>query len=101
MKKLLAIPVVTLLAAGTPGQVALNQGPMNFAWVGCHVVTQNPAPTGEYATSIHAGDLPVGAKFYIKQVNKDGTVGPVTTGEPCDSFYEKQKKIRMPPKVSY
>ena len=101
MKTLLAIPVVTLLGACTPGQVALNQGPTNFAWVGCHVVTQNPAPTGEYATSIHAGDLPVGAKFYIKQVNKDGTVGPVTTGEPCDSFYEKQKKIRMPPKVSY
>ena len=92
---------VSALGACSPGQVVLNQGPAEYAWVGCHVVTQNPAPTGEYATSIHAGDLPVGAKFYIKQVNKDGTVGPVTTGEPCDSFYEKQKKIRMPPKVSY
>ena len=92
---------VRALGACSPGQIAANNGPTNYAWVGCHVVTQNPAPTGEYATSIHAGDLPVGAKFYIKQVNKDGTVGPVTTGEPCDSFYEKQKKIRMPPKVSY
>ena len=84
MKTILALSAVILVGACSPGQVALNQGPAEYAWVGCHVVTQNPAPTGEWATSLHAGDLPVGSKFYFKQVSKDGTVGPVTTGVPCD-----------------
>ena len=88
---------VSALGACSPGQIAANNGPANYAWVGCHVVTQNPAPTGEYATSVHAGDLPLYSKFYMKQVGKDGTVGPVTTGEPCDSFYAKQKKVKSIP----
>ena len=88
---------VGALGACSPGQIAANNGPAEYAWVGCHVVTQNPAPTGEYATSIHAGDLPLYSKFYMKQVSKDGTVGPVTTGEPCGPFYEKQRKIKKKP----
>jgi len=95
MKMIMPLLAVGVLAACSPGQIAANHGPDRYVWVGCHVVTQNPAPTGEYATSIHAGDLPVGAKFYMKQVSKDGTVGPVTTGEPCDSFYEKMRKKHL------
>jgi len=76
--------MVVTLAACSPGQIAANNGTNSYAWVGCHRVVDNPSVTGEYATSLHAGDLPVGAKFYFKQVNKDGTVSPVTTGEPCD-----------------
>ena len=83
--------MVVILSACSPGQIAANNGAVSsdvgatsYAWVGCHRVVENPSPTGEYAVSIYAGDLPVGAKFYLKQVNKDGTVGPVTTGVPCD-----------------
>ena len=76
--------IVVTLAACSPGQIAANNGPAKYAWVGCHEVVQNPSFTGEYATSLHAGDLPLGAKFYFKQLSKDGTVGPVTTGVPCD-----------------
>ena len=75
--------MVITLAACSPGQIAANKGTDSYAWVGCHRVVQNPSFTGEYATSLHAGDLPVGAKFYFKQLSKDGTVGPVTTGVPC------------------
>lgn len=99
LKMIVPIFAVGALAACDPGQVKINHGPAEYAWVGCHVVTQNPAPSGEYATSIHAGDLPLYSKFYMKQVSEDGTVGPVTTGEPCDSFYAKQKKIKMVPKI--
>ena len=97
IKLLAPLLFVSALGACSPGQIAANNGPANYAWVGCHVVTQNPSPTGEYATSVHAGDLPLHSKFYMKQVNKDGTVGPVTTGEPCDSFYAKQKKVKRAP----
>ena len=76
--------MIVTLAACSPGQIAANNGPAKYAWVGCHEVVQNPSFTGEYATSLHAGDLPLGAKFYFKQLSKDGTVGPVTTGVPCD-----------------
>ena len=84
MKTFIAISAATLLGACSPGQVALNNGAPNYHWIGCHVVVQNPSPTGEWATSVHAGDLPIGAKFYFKQANHDGTVGPVTTGVPCN-----------------
>lgn len=83
--------MVVTLAACSPGQIVANNGAVSsdigatsYAWVGCHRVVENPSPTGEYAVNIYAGDLPVGAKFYFKQVSKDGTVGPVTTGEPCE-----------------
>ena len=89
MKTILALSAVVLVGACTPGQVAMNMGsndPLGgttYAWVGCHVVTKNPANSGEWATSLLNGDLKVGDKFYMKQVSPDGTVGPVTTGKPC------------------
>ncbi len=85
MKTIKVISVVSTLAvlgACSPGWKAANNGPDNYAWVGCHVVTQNPSPTGEYAIQpFH--DLPIGSKIYFKQVSLDGSVGPVTTGVPC------------------
>ena len=69
LKIIAPILAVGVLAACSPGQVKINHGPAEYAWVGCHVVTQNPPPSAEYATSIYAGDLPVGAKFYMKQVS--------------------------------
>ena len=88
MKTILALSAAVLVGACTPGQVVMNMGSTNqlggteYAWVGCHEVTKNPASSGEWATSL-AGDLQVGDKFYFKQVSPDGTVGPVTTGKPC------------------
>tara|TARA_B100002019_G_C21024970_1_gene476749 strand:- start:339 stop:602 length:264 start_codon:yes stop_codon:yes gene_type:complete len=76
------VSTLVLLGACSPGWVAANKGPAEYAWVGCHEVTQNPSPTGEYAIQpFH--DLPIGSKIYFKQLSKDGTVGPVTTGVPC------------------
>ena len=84
MKPLLFVAATVVLGACSPGHIAANKGTDKFEWVGCHVVTQNPAPTGEYAISPNIfSDLPIGSKFFFKQVSKDGTVGPITTGVPC------------------
>mgnify|MGYP001190642086 FL=1 len=84
MKILVTLSAVAFLGACTPGHIAANKGTDRWEWVGCHVVKQNPSPTGEYAISPNPfEDLPVGAKIFFKQVGKDGKVGPVTTGDPC------------------
>ena len=71
-------------SACTPGHIAANKGIAEFDWVGCHIVIQNPSPTGEYAISPNPfEDLSVGSKIFFKQKSKDGTVGPVTTAKPC------------------
>lgn len=82
IKALSVVSILAVLGGCTPGWVAANHGQAVYEWVGCHVVTQNPSPTGEYAIQpFH--DLPIGSKIYFKQVSLDGTVGPVTTGVPC------------------
>ncbi len=53
----------------------------DYAWIGCHIVTQNPSKEGAHAFSI--GDVEVGHKIYFKEVSPDGTVGKVTTARPC------------------
>jgi len=89
MKILKVIPVLlttlAVLGACSPGHIAASKnGKAEYVWVGCHVVTQNPSPSGEYAFSPDPfQDLSVGDKLYFKQVGNDGSVGPVTTGEPC------------------
>ena len=84
MKSIIVLAAILGASACTPGHIAANKGTDKWDWVGCHVVTQNPSPTGEYAISPNPlEDLPVGAKIYFKQQSKDGTVGPVTTGKPC------------------
>ncbi len=71
-----------LLGACSPGHiVAQKAGKAEWAWVGCHIVMENPSEVGEYAIGID--DLSMGDRLYFKQVSNDGTVGPVTTGIPC------------------
>jgi len=84
MKSIIVLAAILGASACTPGHIAANKGTDRWEWVGCHVVTQNPSPTGEYAISPDPfQDLPVGSKIFFKQQSKDGTVGPVTTGNPC------------------
>ena len=84
MKTLVVVSALALIAACSPGHIAANKnGKAEWAWIGCHVVTENPSSNGSYAIG-PLGDLPVGAKFFFKQVGNDGKVKPVTTGKPCD-----------------
>jgi hypothetical protein len=88
MKILKVIPLLTALAvlgACSPGHIAASKnGKAEYVWVGCHVVTQYPSASGEYAFSPNLfKDLSVGDKLYFKQVSNDGSIGPVETGEPC------------------
>ena len=84
MKTLVVVSALAFLAACSPGHIAANKnGRAEYVWVGCHVVTENPSSDGSYVID-PIGDLPVGEKFYFKQVNNDGTVSPVLNGKPCD-----------------
>jgi hypothetical protein len=82
IKTFTLLGILIILGACSPGHIAANNGTDRWAHVGCHIVTNSPSKTGEYA--IHPlGDLAIGDRLYFKQKNKDGTVGPVTTGVPC------------------
>ena len=79
-----AVIALMVLGACTNAQKAVNKGPNDWAYVGCHVVTQNPSPTGEYAvTPFPHLEMRVGERIYWKQRSKDGSPGLVTTGVPC------------------
>lgn len=81
---LLVTLLMLLLGACSLGQIAGNKnGVGEYVWTGCHVVVATP-PKGSHAF-YPLGDLSVGDKFYFKQVGLDGTVGPVTTGKPCQT----------------
>jgi len=83
MKTLVVVSTLALLTACSPGHIAANKnGKAEYVWVGCHVVTENPSSDGSYVIG-PLGDLPVGEKFYFKQVNDDSTVSPVLNGKPC------------------
>ena len=77
-----SVLVLLVLGACSPGHIAANKGAKEWVWVGCHIVTINPSPSGEYAIG-PTGDLDIGDKLYYKQKRKNGTVGPVTTAIPC------------------
>ena len=84
MKKIVLAILLLSIVACSPGNKAANlQGKAEYVWIGCHVVTKNPAKGNTFAFSV-VGDLKVGEKFYFKQVGLDGTVGPVVTGVPCE-----------------
>ena len=71
------------MSACSPGHIAANNnGIAEYAWVGCHEVTETPVK-GSYAFQL-MGDLDVGDYFYFKQLSKDGTVGDIVTGKPCE-----------------
>ena len=78
--------IIALLAtsACSPGHIAANNnGIAEYAWVGCHLVTETPVK-GSYAFNA-IGDLKVGDYFYFQQLAKDGSVSDVVTGKPCES----------------
>ena len=70
-----SVLVLLVLGACSPGHIAANKGAKEWVWVGCHIVTINPSPSGEYAIG-PAGDLDIGDKLYYKQkeVNKSGSI---------------------------
>ena len=79
---LLITLLMILLGACSPGHIAANKnGIAEYAWAGCHVVTETPR-NGAYAIE-PLGDLAAGDKLFFKQVSLDGTVSPVVTGKPC------------------
>ena len=82
IKVITSLIVLTSLGACSLGHIAANKGTKEWTWVGCHIVTNNPSETGEYAIGPF-GDLDIGDKLYYKQNKKDGTIGPVTTAVPC------------------
>jgi hypothetical protein len=88
MKKLLTISAVLVLGACAPGSLWTNSGSngkSEYAYVGCHKVVQNPAKNGEVAFGpFGVGTWTSGDHVFFKQVSKDGTVGKVATGKPCD-----------------
>jgi|TARA_R110002167_G_C12340735_1_gene621127 hypothetical protein len=79
--------VLSLVALGFLGACAPSgvwskaNGKPEYVWIGCHDVVVNPSDTGEIAFG------PFGLKvdkIFFKQVNKDGSVTPTTTGVPCE-----------------
>jgi hypothetical protein len=61
-----------------------KKGEVAYDFVGCHVVSVNPASDGSRAFIGPMFPLQVGDTVYFKQVNDDLTVSPVTTGSPCE-----------------
>ena len=53
-------------------------------FVGCNVVSTNPASDGSRAFIGPMFPLQVGDTVYFKQVNDDLTVSPVATGSYCE-----------------
>lgn len=77
MKRLSLILAIGLIA-GCTSYGSDNQA---YEWIGCHIVTDNPSKNN-YAFDV-SGKLEVGSKIYFKAVNKDGTIGHITTARPC------------------
>jgi hypothetical protein len=77
-----AFLIAALSACGfTP---VYKKGEVAYDFVGCHVVSVNPASDGSRAFIGPMFPLQVGDTVYFKQVNDDLTVSPVTTGSPCE-----------------
>ena len=56
-----------------------SHGKSAYAYVGCHVVEENPKD-GNAAYGPLGIVTPV---VFFKQISDDGTVGPITTARPC------------------
>jgi len=72
-----------LLSVVVLQEPALDQidghGKSAYAYVGCHVVEENPKD-GNAAYGPFGIITPV---VFFKQISNDGTVGPITTARPC------------------
>ena len=76
--------LLSLLLTGVALQEpALDQidghGKSEYAYIGCHVVEENPKD-GNAAYGPLGIVTPV---VFFKQISDDGTVGPITTAKPC------------------
>ena len=76
--------LLSLLFTGVALQEpALDQidghGKSEYAYIGCHVVEENPKD-GNVAYGPLGIVTPV---VFFKQISDDGTVGPITTAKPC------------------
>jgi hypothetical protein len=77
-----AFLIAALSACGfTP---VYKKGEVAYDFVGCHVVSANPASDGSRAFIGPMFPLQVGDTVYFKQVNDDLTVSPVVTGSYCE-----------------
>jgi len=56
-----------------------SSGQSAYAYVGCHVVEENPKD-GNAAFGPFGIVTPV---IFFKQISDDGTTGPITTAKPC------------------
>jgi len=85
--KTLIIASTLLVSACAPGFDFMSTGSNGVAeyeWVGCHKVTNSPSSDGSVAFGPFGLDTKfTGGNTYFKQKSKDGTVGKVTTGDPC------------------
>ena len=72
---------VQVPGAGSPWLVP---GETAYEWTGCQMVEQSVSSDGSEAIFPFGFEMPVGGYTFFKQVNDDGTVGPVTTGKPCN-----------------
>ena len=83
MKNVVILLGSSLILAGcfqsvhVPGETA-------YEWTGCQTVEQSVSSDGSEAILPFGFEMPVGGYTFFKQVNDDGTVGPVTTGKPCN-----------------
>jgi|TARA_B100000768_G_scaffold171416_1_gene178702 hypothetical protein len=83
--------VLIVLFAGLLSACGRGHDGGNFAYIGCHVVTENPhcMPGKDKCAFAYGpeGDKKVGEKIYFKQLKKGqdryGKIGPIQTARPC------------------
>jgi hypothetical protein len=82
--------VLIVLFAGLLSACGRGHNGGNYAYIGCHVVTENPncMPKDKCAYAFGPeGDKKVGEKIYFKQLklgeDRYGKIGPIQTARPC------------------
>jgi len=83
MKKVVVLLGGSLILAGCLQSIYVPEE-ATYKWIGCHTVEQNPGHDGSEAILPFGFKMPIGGYTFFKQVGEDGTVGPVTTGKPCN-----------------
>ena len=88
MKNVVILLGSSLILAGCFQSVDVQRvhvpGEAAYEWTGCQTVEQSVSSDGSEAILPFGFEMPVGGYTFFKQVNDDGTVGPVTTGKPCN-----------------
>ena len=88
MKNVVILLGSSLILAGCFQSVGVQSvhvpGEAAYEWTGCQMVERSVSSDGSEAILPFGLEMPVGGYTFFKQVNDDGTVGPVTTGKPCN-----------------